>query len=204
MPVLLDAISLELGWDVKKFLEGAKETEAQVGKLREGVERHGKIFENAIGSMVRQISALVAAFFSIEAAVAAFASTKDVSRVGTEFSNLAEAVGLSVTELGAWEQALVRVGGRYGEASAAFKFQQQELMKMKGPGGTGAPSFLAFSQQLGLGDLNKYFNPATGSFDTVKMNLDIEKAMRVQNFSPEKRAQFLKEFGWNSDSAQRW
>ena len=83
MATVLDSLTLELGWDVKKFLEGAKETEARVKSTREDFERSSKVWDATIGSLVRTLSGLVAAFLSVEAAIKGIEWTRGASQAAT-------------------------------------------------------------------------------------------------------------------------
>lgn len=202
MPTILDQLSIELGWDLKKFLEGAKQIEKTVKDRKDDFEKQSKVWEFVLGNLSRALTRVTVAFLSIEAAIRGIDATRTLSRTGTEFANLADTVGMSVQQLSQWEQALERVGGNAREAGEAFSFQQSELQKTK-TGLQGAPSFLGYMQRLGMPDWNSYYNQTTKQFDLDRFNKDLSDAMNRQNLSASQRAEYLKGFGWNSPSAQR-
>jgi hypothetical protein len=197
MATVIDSLTIELGWDVKKFLEGAKETEAKVKTTREDFERTSKVWDATIGSLIRTLGGLVTAFLSVEAAIKGIEWTKGASQAGADFSNLAAAINMSTTQLNTWENALMRVGGREGEARQAFLLQQAEFQKTRGPKG-GAPVFLDRLQQLGL---TSFFDPKATSFDPDAFNRALFE--RIRGMAPEQRQQILTEFGFPGTAAQR-
>lgn len=201
MPTILDQLTLELGWDIRKFLESGKEVEQVVRQRREDFERQSKVWDAALGGLVRLLGSVAAAFLSIETAIKGLEASRTIAQTGTEFANLADVAGMSVEQLALWEQALARVGGSARDAGEAFKFQQSELQKTRIT--SGAPSWLGYAQRLGLPDWKTYFNERTGQYDLDRFNKDIADAMARQNLSAAQRAEYLKAFGWNGVAAQR-
>lgn len=203
MPTVIDSLAIELSLDPKKLQEGLKSVSADVKQNRDDSEKHFKVLDGLITSIGRSLTGLVATFLSLTAAIEAFAATKQISRSGAEFANLSQAVGMSVQQLGAWEQAMERVGGRAEDVRSAFRFQQSELQRTKIHGGS--PAFLGTMQRLmgGAVDFNKYYNAETASFDLDRMNKDIAAAMERGGFSPAQRAEYLRAFGFSNDAAQQ-
>src|SRR5882672_9170656 len=195
MATVIDTLTIELGFDVKKVLEGAKETQTRVRSFSEDYQRQSKVFQALLGNLVDVVGRLAAAFLSVDAVIRGIAWTKGASAAATEFSNLAEAVGLTVTQLEKWDQALQRVGGAPGEVGQAFQYQQQELQKRHGPSGL-PPAFLPWLQRLGL-DSESYYNPVKKTYDLDRMNRDIADAMKRQKKSAAERTQILRELGFS-------
>jgi hypothetical protein len=204
MATVIDSLVIELGFDTRKVQEGLKETQVRTRSFSEDYQREHKVFQSLLGGLVNVVGRLAVAFLSVEAIIKGIEWTKGASAAATEYGNLAEAVGLTVTQMEKWDQAMQRVGGGPGEAGRAFQFQQTELMKRHGPSGQ-APAFYlsGWWQRLGLGDPEKYYDPIKKSYDLDRLNRDIAEAMRKQRRSASERAQILRDFGFTSPAAQR-
>lgn len=200
MPTIIDSLAIELSLDPTKLQEGLRTVSSDVKQNRDESERHFKVLDTLITNMGRSLAGLIATFVSLEAAIAAFAATKHISRAGTEFGNLAESIGMSVNQLGAWENAMERVGGRAGDIGSAFRFQQSEFQKSKLQGGS--PAFLGYMQRLGMPEWHSYYN-ANGELDVDRFNKDLAEHLARPGIGATQRAEYLKGFGFDSPAAQR-
>jgi hypothetical protein len=140
LPTVVDSLVVELGLDPSGFVKGQKEAATAFTKTRETALKGAKDIEegsrktaDAIVTLRDQALSLLAAFaggYGIKEFV------QNITRTDLGTRNLARTLGLTTTELGAWQGAAVSAGGSANAMAGALAgFENQVLtLQMTGQG----------------------------------------------------------------------
>ncbi len=195
MPTIVDTLAIELSLDPRQLEKGLSSVVEKVKTTRDDYERHAKAFEAVAAGLLRVLGPLAAAILGITSAIEAIDWTKHASAATTEFSNLAEVIGMNVSVLAAWKQAAEAAGAGGARAVEQTFNRQQQTMRTMLPGGSGLKD-LEFQQGLqhyfGLGgaDVSKYLDK-NGNFDLDRFNKDIASASQRLGENASQRQQWM-------------
>ena len=134
MATIIDSFVIELGLDPRKFTQGQKDAVSNFKRLQEESETRGKNIEASFNKVGETISALgrrvlaLGALFIAGRGITALA--EHVTKADVAIGRLSGRVGVSVGNLGLWENAVMAAGGHAGDAAAAFETINDEIQKL--------------------------------------------------------------------------
>jgi hypothetical protein len=134
MPTVIDELTVEVGLDRAKFVEGRRALDDEISKGRKTLETFGKNVEEQ-GQKISEVFAFVkrgavgilGAFIGGEAA-------NFIDRVATmdaHTGRLARSIGATTKELGAWQNMMRSVGGTAEDANALFSTLNDTFMGIR-------------------------------------------------------------------------
>ncbi len=194
MPTIVDTLAIELSLDPRQLEKGLSSVVEKVRTTRDDYERHAKAFQAVAAGLLRVITPLAAAIVGITSAIEAIDWSKHAAAATTEFSNLANVIGMNISVLSAWKQTAEAAGKGGGDALVQSFARQQQTMLTMLPGGVGLsdPSFLqALQRYFGPGvDIRRWLG-ADGNFDMDRFNKDLATASERVDKTAAERSQWM-------------
>lgn len=196
MPNIIDTLTVQLNLETSQYTQKLDQTQTQTKGHADKFESHFKGFQTIIGGLVSSLGRIVGAFLAVETVIKAINWTKGASEAEVSFRNLAEAIGISRTELSKWDIAWQKAGGKTGEIGSGMAQIQKELMASRGPQAT-LPSFMGPNNQwelVGLPSSNTYWNAKEGKYDIDRILKDADRLAREKHYSPAQRTALAEAF----------
>lgn len=183
---IIDAFLIEVGLDPKKFQDGRKKVSEDFKRLRDDTSKTGKGVEETSKKMAASVGALRNEVLRMTLAFAGASSltgfAKNLVESDANAGRLAGNIGMITSELGAWEGAIQRVGGKASDVDNSLRAMTQAFWDMQLTGRT--QNDAAF-RQFGLTPADIAKGPAEM---LLKISEASEKMSRPQFYA---RAKFL-------------
>lgn len=181
MPTIIDSLLVSLGLENSAFKKGMKETDetlrkhtVQRAKESKEHESQSKLAVESYKKIKNEIISLATAVVSVGAIKSFVASiTASDAAVGRMANN----IGISTRELGAWEQALVSVQGAAADADSMFNTLSRDQANVKVQG-TDAKITQALAM-AGVTNISKYYDDATTMTEKAMMLADAFKKLSL-------------------------
>jgi hypothetical protein len=201
MATIIDSLLVSLGLETSEFKKGIDESEKDHGKLVKKVEEGGKKLSDAdkkagkeknrqhkeeqraqkqslenMNKMRNQVLGMIGLF---TAGKGILNFVKDTVASTAALDRMSEVTGVSINELGGWNQALERTGGTAEEMQNTIRALSQETAKYKQGLESTVIEYAFWQGSMQHGELDKTRNYLLGIADVLQRlnKLDPQKAM---------------------------
>ena len=168
---VIDALIVTLGLDPTNFKKGQKEAAESLVKTKQVAEKSGKEMEavnkktaesfKKVKDELLSLTAVLLGGYGIKAFIA------DVTKSDAAVGRLSKNLGVSASELGAWEGVAKKFGSSASDIDASFR-SLNEVMQETWLHGAPPPEVSEALARMGI-DFNKFFDKSTALPEKMKM-----------------------------------